>query len=500
MTNTNNFTRRRLLGGLLGAGALGGLGALALRPGVARSGQGLRAGDDPGLAERKLLFVVCATGGGNIVDSFLPVLDSEVTTGDPAALDVYPESLIVQPPGSNIRCVGTLSNYSYFTNNFSMQTLLANHYADMVVLGHECTSVNHTVAQKRALTGAGVNLGRTIMEANAERHGSGLLLPNTNMANGGYIAPGDDPDLPRWARAELIADPLMFAASTHGRRGVAGAPDSAKIDRARKIRGELEQVSPFGQTFGESPLRQQYLEQRDISQPAIEAADLISKLMLVPQDNLPAEYGLEASPLVDPIHQAFPLLYQDAWEAQASLAFALAYFGVSCSVSVGLDFDPAATDNSLISTPLAFDYSHNDHRVAQNLMWGRTSRLIDGLVTLLKTFDYLGDPALGKMWDRSLIYVATDFGREKIRPGNASSWGTGHHLNNGALLVSPLLKGNAVYGGIDPNTLLTYGFDRATGEPDPGTIMREGDVYSAIATALGIEFGGRRDMSVMMRG
>jgi hypothetical protein len=502
MTNAKHLSRRHVLGGLLGAGALGAgaLATLGLRPGIARSGGGLRAEGEPNLAERKLLFVVCATGGGNIIDSFLPVLDTEVTSADPTTLDVYPESLIVQPPGSNIRCVGDLSDYSYFTNNFSMQTLLANHYADMVVLGHEVTSVNHTVAQKRALTGAGVNLGRTIMEAQAERHGAGMLLPNTNMANGGYIAAGDDPDLPRWARAELIADPLMFAMSTHGRRGIAGAPEAAAIDRARAVRNQLEQRSPFGQTFAGSPLRQQYLDQREISQPAIEAADLISKLMLVPQGNLPPQYGLDASPIVDPVREVFPASFSDAWEARASLAFALAYFGVSCAITVGLDFDPVEMGNSFISTPLAFDYSHNDHRVAQNLMWGRTCRLIDGLITLLKTFDYLGDPALGKMWDRSLVYVATDFGREKFRPANASSWSTGHHLNNGTLLISPLLAGNAVYGGVDPNTLLTYGFDRRTGDPDPNAIMREGDVYSAIASALDIEFGGRRDMSAMLKG
>lgn len=492
---SSNFTRRRLLGGLLGAGALGAAG-LGLRRGVASR---LRAGDDPGLADRKLLFVVCAAGGGNIVDSFLPVLDSEVTQGDPSALSTYPESLIVQPQGSNIRCVGTLSDYSFYTSAFAMQTLLQNHYADMVVLAHECTSVNHTVAQKRSVTGAGVNFGRTIMEANAERHGSSLLLPNTNMASGGYIAPGDDPELPRFARAELIADPIMFAASTHGRRGVAGAPTPELVERARGVRSKLESASPFGQTFVDSSLRATYLEQRETSQPAIEAADLISKLMLVPQASLPPQYGLDASPLVGPITEAFPLLYQDSWEARAALAFALAYFGVSCSITVGLDFDPVAIDNALISTPLAFDYSHTDHRVAQNLMWGRTCRLIDGLITLLKTFDYLGDPSLGKLWDRSLIYVATEFGREKTRSAGASSWSTGHHLNNGALLISPLLRGNAVYGGVDPNTLLTYGFDRATGQPDPGAIMREGDVYSAIAMALGIEFEGRRDMSALVR-
>jgi hypothetical protein len=499
MTHANvkrqGISRRRLLGGL-GASGAAGLG-FGLGSGIARSAP--RAGDADAAA-RKLLFVVCATGGGNIIDSFLPVVDSEVEGADPEALDVYPESLVVQPSGSNIRCVGQLSNYSYFTSKFSMQTLLAHHHADMVVLAHECTSVNHSVAQKRALTGASANLGRTIMEAHAERHGGGLLLPNTNMANGGYIAPGDDPGVPAWARAELIAAPLLFAASTHGRRGVAGAPGAALIERARGVRGKLEGASPFGQTFGASALRQHYLAQREVSQPAIEAADLITKLMLVPQSNLPAKYGLSASPLIDPISDAFPLLYQDTWEARAALGFALAYFGVSCSVTVGLDFDPVAVGNSLISTPLAFDYSHNDHRVSQNLMWGRTCRLVDGLITLLKTFDYLGDPSLGKMWDRSLIYVATDFGREKARPSGASSWGTGHHLNNGSVLISPLLRGNAVYGGVDRKTLLTYGFDRATGKPDPGVVMREGDVYSAIATALGIEFEGRRDMSALVRG
>jgi len=83
------------------------------------------------------------------------------------------------------------------------------------------------------------------------------------------------------------------------------------------VREKLEGASPFGQTFGASTLRQHYLEQREVSQPAIEAADL---------------------------------------------------------------------------------------------------------------------------WDRSLIYVATDCGREKARPSGASSWGTGHHLNNGSVLISPLLR------------------------------------------------------------
>jgi hypothetical protein len=136
--------------------------------------------------------------------------------------------------------------------------------------------------------------------------------------------------------------------------------------------------------------------------------------------------------------------------------------------------------------------------VSQNLMWGRVCRVLDGLVTLLSSVDYMGDPALGKMWDRSLIYVATDFGREKTRPSGSSSWSSGHHLNNGSLLISPLLKGNRVFGGVDPDTLLTYGFDRDTGAPEPGVILREGDVYSAIAHALGVEFPGRANMTALL--
>lgn len=506
-SNDKGLGRRRFLAGLGGAAGLGAAGLGALGAGMSarrRANAGFRdheAGHDPAqaLAERKLLFVVCAAGGGSIIDSFLPVLDTEVVNGEPASLDVYPESLIRQPEGSNIRCLGNLSNTSYFTPTFSMEGFLQNHYSDTVVLTHENTSVNHEVAQRRAVTGAGIDSGRTILEAAALRHGSDLLLPNCAMATGGYIAPGTDASLPRWARGEIVADPLMFASSTHGYRGVLGAPDAALIERARGVRRQLDDASPFGQTFRDSPLRQQYLSLRDENQAGVEVADLISKLMLVPQDALPSKFGLESSPIVDLVRETFPSMYTDPWQAKAALSFALAYFGVSCAVSLSVDFEPVGTTSSLISTPLAFDYSHNDHRVAQNIMWGRVCLVLDGLIRLLKSSDYLGDPALGKMWDRSLVYVATDFGREKIRPFNSGSYGTGHHLNNGSLLISPLLKGNQVFGGIDPDTLLTYGFDRDSGAPEPGSLMREGDVYSAVAQALDIEFTQRRDMSAMMK-
>jgi uncharacterized protein (DUF1501 family) len=132
-------------------------------------------------------------------------------------------------------------------------------------------------------------------------------------------------------------------------------------------------------------------------------------------------------------------------------------------------------------------------------MWRRMMQVVDGLVTLLKEEDYLGDAGLGPMWDRSLVYLATDFGRTKERPSGSLSFGTGHDLSNGNVLVSPLLRGGRVYGGVDPATVKTYGFDPTTGEPDPSRVMREGDVYSLVAQALGVDFEGRTDMSGLVR-
>jgi uncharacterized protein (DUF1501 family) len=169
---------------------------------------------------------------------------------------------------------------------------------------------------------------------------------------------------------------------------------------------------------------------------------------------------------------------------------------VASAVTLAPSFSPVLSGITLENPPLAFDFSHNDHPSTQNAMWSRVLRIVDGLIDLLK-----GEPdgAGGTLWDRSLVYVATDFGREKVRPANATAFGTGHHLNNGVVLVSPLLKGGRVYGGVDPTTLLTHGFDPTTGEPAPGTVMREGDVYAVIAGAMGVDYPGRRAFPAIVR-
>ena len=71
-------------------------------------------------------------------------------------------------------------------------------------------------------------------------------------------------------------------------------------------------------------------------------------------------------------------------------------------------------------------------------MWDRIMGTIDKLITLLKSepFDTSGQ----SLWDRTLIYVATDFGRTRNRPDSAVQFGSGHDLKQRILLLSPMVK------------------------------------------------------------
>ncbi len=489
---SNSLSRRRLLAGL------GGALAVTSAAGLSRRGRAAsEVAPDP--ADRKLLFVIGATGGASIIDSFMPVASEEVpSSANASALNVYRSQQLVRPTGSNIRCVKPLADTDFLTAGYSMQEFLESHYADLTVVAHEVTSVNHAVAQKRAVTGASIDGGRTIAEAVAARHGTGLPLANCNMAQGGYVEPGDDAGLPGFARGEVISDPRTYAVSTHGSRGVAGGLSPRAVARARRVRDDLELRSGFGQTYRNAPLRERYLFNRSEVAPQLEDMDAIRSLMMLETDGLAPELGLDESPLIDELRSVFPQLGSDRWQQQGALSFLLSYFGMACANTLSLSFNPSFDGDDIIGAPLAFDYSHTDHRSAQNVMWGRVLQTVDGLVRLLKQYDYLGDPSLGKMWDRSLIYIATDFGRDKLRPEGQEFFSTGHHLNNGSVFLSPLLQGNRVFGGVDPSTMLTHGFDTRTGEEKPGTVVREPEVYSLIAQALDVDFEGRRDMSGLL--
>ena len=488
----SRLKRRSLFHALLGSSLAGAL---------AGRGSGLQAAPK---TDRKLLFVVAAAGGASIVDSFLPVAQSEAgALGD--GLVAYPDLLVKTASGGGIRYVDSVAgsdSLGLFSSDYNLGTFVSRHEQDMLVVTQETTSVNHVVAQKRAITGANINRGRTIMEAVAELHGAGLPLANCNFATGAYVEPGDDATLPAFARGEVVADPLFFPLATHGSRGVSGAPERELLLRARAVRETLEGKSPFLQRYAKARMLELFAERRNAAE-ALEKADLLSKLMLLPTaDYQLSDYDLESSPLLARMTEVFPNLAKgDALEAQTAVGFLLAHYGASAAVTIGPSFVPSFLgDGTIVDTPLVFDYSHTDHITAQNVNWRRMMKVVDGLVTLLKEEDYLGDGGEGKMWDRSLLYVATEFGRSKTRPSGSLKFGSGHDLSNGNLLVSPLLKGNKVYGGVDPKTVLTYGFDGATGEAKPDTVMREGHVYSLIAQAMGVSFDGRLDMSGLVRG
>lgn len=446
-----------------------------------------------------------------MIDYCLPVAASETTPEFARTHYVYPDAMIAQPAGSQIRVVRNVQSQfqSPFSFPYDPATFVQKHHRDMCVVTVENTSVNHYVAQARSLHGASIDGGRTILEAMAMAHGQGLLLPNANMGGAAYLSPGEREDVPASARAEVISDARTFSLSTHGYAGLPNAPASADVAQARSVRERLEDASPFGKRYAASALRTRYLEQRRVGQAALESNDLIRKLLLVrslPTGN-PArptaalsDYGLaldvEQDRQLTRLLEVFPSLETDNLQTEAALSFMLARYGLSCAVLMGPgDIPVFGAGGSIADTPLAFDFSHNNHTIAQNVMWSRLSMVMDGLITLLKETPH----GSGSMWDRSLIYVATDFGRTKERPRDSYEGGTGHHLNNGNLFVSPMLKGNRVYGGVDPSTCLTYGFDPATGEPDRGRVMREGHLYSLAAQVMGIDFPGRHNMSGLIR-
>ena len=133
-------------------------------------------------------------------------------------------------------------------------------------------------------------------------------------------------------------------------------------------------------------------------------------------------------------------------------------------------------------------------------MWDRILGIADRLITLLKAEEFANGESF---WDRSMIYFATEFGRSKKRPNNSSEFGTSHHLNNGYAVVSPMVNGNKILGGVDPNTALTYGFDPEDPQsvPRPGTYMKEKQIYSGLLHALGVDTSGGElpDMRAMRK-
>ena len=109
-----------------------------------------------------LLIVLGMFGGASIIDSFLPFTHNE--SPNPDTVNCFPDANVIQPPGSNIRAVDWSGNL-FGSYSSQLSSFVAAHKQDMLVATMTGTSVNHTVAQKRAITGNGAWNGRTLQEA-----------------------------------------------------------------------------------------------------------------------------------------------------------------------------------------------------------------------------------------------------------------------------------------------------------------------------------------------
>ncbi|MDP1824037.1 MAG: hypothetical protein Q8L48_12370 [Archangium sp.] len=443
----------------------------------------------------KFLVVISAAGGASIVDSLLAVRASE--SNNAANVNTFPDASVQAVANSPFRAVrysGTSLGSIPIPVSADQLAFVTKYKDQMLVATSVGTSVNHVIAQKRALTGNGAWRGRTLQEVVALQFGSGFPLPNINMGVSGYAERGTDGSLPESCYGEVVTSPSLWPLGLDGTRGIEGAPPRNVMELARATRNRLDAESVFGQTFQDADAMKRWNEQRTVGQSRIEAMDLITRLNVLPNmpPNIPlTQYGLDSSPDGARVRAAYPAFFTDPVQGQAALAFLLLKYRVSVAVTLGPDFNVVLGGASGIANPpLAFDFSHNDHRGTQAFMWSRIMSTVDALIELLKTEPF--DTTTGEtLWDRTMIYVATDFGRTRVRQPNATVFGTGHDLNNGFVLISPMVKGNTVLGGVDPNTALTYGFDARTGAAVPGKMTsNEPDIYSGVLTAMGADLAG----------
>lgn len=496
------ISRRGLL---TGASIVAGASVLGGSSGIGRA-------EDP--KKPRFLIVLGANGGASLIDGPLAIRASE--SANAATINAYADAQVTAPGPGGIRAVAYDASkigpipYAVATKQ---EDFVKRRGKDMMVVTATTTSVNHAVAQRRSVTGNEAWLGRTLQEAVAMQYGAGLALPNVHLVTGSdFTSRGSDASLPAYAYGETVADPLLWPLGLHGFRGVPGGDRPDLVAKARAMRdGRLSKVSRFSQTFDNAPALKKWRALRG-SQGAFESADLISKLMIVADgDKYPlSKHGLVSSPTADKVRARFPDYEKDPLEAQAALAYLLLTQGVSCTVTLGANANFVYTgdkpygsgglaNGAVKNLPIAFDYSHTSHRGAQAFMWERMYRIADGLIELLSSTELGGGESY---WDRSMIYVATDFGRTKTRPANAEDFGTGHDLNNGSVILSPLAKGGTILGGVDPGTGLTYGFDPVSGAPDKGRTTAEKEVYAGILGAMGVDTSGSGlpDVPAMRKG
>lgn len=502
---TVRLSRRTMLKTALGGLAMTGAGLVAQRKGRA---------DDPS-DDPRFLIVLTAAGGASIIDSVMAVRASE--SPNAAKLNTFPDEVVSSVPDSPFRAVRHASKkvgplpYAVDTDQLDF---LKKHHQDLMATTWTTTSVNHAVGERRSITGNEAWHGRTLQELVSLYYGKKALLPNAHLVAGlGFNEPGTDATLPDYAVGEVVAEPLFWPLSLHGTRGTPLRERADLVGDARALRGRLEGKSELGQVYKNSALLARWRDLRDNRLISFEQASVIDRLLFLPNDDKhPLDaFGLKTSPDAQRVRDAFPDYERDPLDAQAALAFLLLKQRLSVAVTLGLNFELAYNEaagglgdkglppGALFNLPIGFDFSHQSHRATQALMWSRVFRVVDGLIGLLKSEEYGNGQSF---WDRSLLYVATDFGRTKERNENDEGFGSGHELNNGVLMFSPMVNGNKILGGVDPATCLTYGFDPMTGAPDPGRTMTEAHIFSGILGAMRVDTSGSNlpDVPAMRKG
>jgi len=359
---------------LKAAGSAGAAGAVVL--GAPLIGAGTAEGALQN--QRPYLFTICAAGGASIIDSFL---------AQPRGPGSYPN--LVRPAGSMLSAAPVLNNSIQgqitLGNGYAQSTFLTKHGADTVVMTCEVSSVNHQVAARRAITGDNVNGGRTIQEAVSLKYGQSLPIANLMLAGGGYASRGDDITIPEWARGQVIVDPLMFAFATHGSKAINQNLSGDEIAQIRKLRKQLESQSVAVNQLQNGKVFDNYIANRDRVTEMLEKGDAITKLMMLdPATNNLQSFGLQTSPDLTLLQSKFPRLASDPYESRMALAFLAVKNQISTAVTVSPPMAPLLTAQSSPNTPIAFDWSHVDHRGAQNTMWSYILKSVDGLIDLLK--------------------------------------------------------------------------------------------------------------------
>lgn len=475
-----SFTRRQILTESVRWGAAAST-AFALGPRRARA-----QGPEP-----YFLLNVCGLGGYSIQDAFMAIRESEAGSRAPD-VNVFPDAWVesigpfraVSIPPEHVAGFGRESFQPEFVRR---------HGGQMLVYTHRASSVNHPVAQQRVLNGDRAYLGRTIPEAVAAHYGRDFPLANVNMAASGFAEHGYDPSLPSWARAISVTDPWMFPLALSGHLGLSRpwAPDD--VLRMRSARSRLvEAQSDYLRSNLDDPMWTRWREHRDRVQ-LLEASAAVQKLNLNPStDERPFDdYGLPTSPDLPRLREAFPRLADDPFEAQAALAFLLLKHRFSVAVTISVAPQQLRLNGELVNAGSAFDAAHGIHRPNQALMWTRLLNVADRLIELLKSELYDGSGQT--LWDRTVMFLPTEFGRGQYRQNYDELFGTAHDLEGAQVVVSPLANGGTVLGEVNRSTGRLIGFDpeRLTHVADPArTGISEAETYAGILHMLGVPTPG----------